>query len=122
VGALELERRARVVVEPAYERRVDHVGDAVRVEVSPHLFEVQSAGLTERLTDLRGLGEGIANSGTLDVEDLKRAGLPLVACVLVEYVRMRVEPFVQLLDVLRAAVHVTDRVQVQLPPRYPEAP
>src|SRR5204862_2201922 len=54
---LELEGRARVVVEPAHERRHELVADAERVEVLAHPREMFSALVAERVADLRRLRE-----------------------------------------------------------------
>ena len=98
----ELEGGARVVVEPAHERRVEDVRHAERVEPRAHLGEVRAAGVAERVADLRRVVERGAQRGILDVEDLQRARRALVQRVLVEQVDVRVEPRVQALDVLRA--------------------
>src|SRR5207253_5561900 len=50
---LEFERRARVVVEPPHERRDELVRNAVGIEEAPHLCEVLTAPVAERLADLR---------------------------------------------------------------------
>ena len=99
VGTDELERRARVVVEPAHERRVEHVRHAVEVELRAHLVEMRAAVVAQRLADLRRVVERGAQRGVLHVEDLQRARRALVPRVVVEHVGVLVEPRVQPLDV-----------------------
>src|SRR6185295_19419876 len=55
--AHELPRRARVVVEPAYQGRDELVGNAVRVEITEHGREMLPARVAQRLADRRGLRE-----------------------------------------------------------------
>src|SRR5262249_59275664 len=96
----ELEGRARVVVEPADEGRVERVADAVRVEVRLDGGEVLPAGLAERVTDLGREIERLAELLVLDVEDLEDARASLVRDLpVLEELRMCVEPLVQLRDV-----------------------
>ena len=69
----ELPGRARVVVEPAHERRDELVVDARRVEVGADRGEVLDARVAERLADLRRGLEQLPRRRALDVEDAQRA-------------------------------------------------
>ena len=114
-ASYELERRARVVVEAAHERRLERVGDAVRVEVARARRRMLAAGVAERLADLRRAAQrlphalGFFTSKTRSgvVARLARASSSSSAVVLVE-------PGGRALDVRRPAVRVADRVQLQL--------
>ena len=84
--------------------------------------EVRAALLAERLSDLgRGLERG-EHALVLHVEDPQRARGALLASLVVEHLRMGVEPLVQALEVGRPAAPVADRVEPQLPLRDAEAP
>ena len=74
----ELERGARVVVEPAHERRIEDVRHAEPVEPCAHLVEVRAAVVAERVADLRRVVERLAQRRILHVEHLQRARRTLV--------------------------------------------
>src|SRR5919199_4754909 len=109
----ELECRARVVVEPAHERRCELVADAVGVEVAAYGVEVLAAGVAERLADLWRVGERRLHPRVLDVEDTERRRRALLARLGVEDVLVLVEPRVQALDVGGPALAVADRVELE---------
>ena len=91
----ELERRPRVVVEAAHERRDERVRHARRVEVGPDRGEVLDACGAERLADLRRLVERIADRRRLRevvVEHPERADVDLRSRVLVESLGVLGEP------------------------------
>ena len=115
VRADELERRARVVVEPADERRVERVPRRRRRRGSRAPREVLRACVAERLADLRRILRAPRARRSFFTSKT-RSGLVARFCarVLVEHVCVRVEPRVQLLDVRGPAVAVADRVQPQL--------
>src|SRR5207237_236339 len=81
---LELEGRARVVVQPTHERRDELVAHAVGVEKAAHLLEVLAALVAERLPDLRRALESLLDPLALDVEDAQRCRRALRACLVVE--------------------------------------
>src|SRR5205823_1264022 len=108
----ELERRTRVVVEPADERRRELVAHAVGVEVAADGGEVLAAGVAERLADLRRVGERRLHLRALHVEDAERRRRALLPRFGVEDVLVLVEPRVQALDVRGPALAVADRVEL----------
>ena len=81
---LELERGARVVVEPANEGRLELVPDADGVEDVAYLLEVLSALVAEALADLRRIGEERLHLFALHVEDAERRRAALGARLFVE--------------------------------------
>ena len=109
----ELPRRARVVVEPAHQRRHELVGHPRRIEIGADRGEVRRARLAERVADLRRVLEQRAGALVLDVEDAERARPQLLPCLLAELVRVLLEPRGQLLDVGGTALAAADRVQLQ---------
>ena len=109
----ELEGRARVVVEPAHERRLELVADAVRVEVAAHGVEVLAARVAQRLADLGRVGERRLHVRVLHVEDTQRRRRSLLARLGVQLVLVLVEPGVQALEVGGAALAVADRVELE---------
>ena len=81
--------------------------------------------VAERLADLRCLRQDLLQARRLlreVVEHPQRARLPLGARLVVELVRVLVEPGAQLLEVRGAAVPVADRVQLEPPAPDLEAP
>ena len=120
----ELERRARVVVEPADEGRHEPVLDPVGVQVAADRVEVRLALVAQRLADLRSLRERALDLLRLlgqVVEHAQRARLALRERVLVEFPRVLVEPGIQLLEIRGPAVSVADRVQLEPGASDPEA-
>ena len=118
----ELEHRARVVVEPAHERRHEHVLDAVGIEEGPHLGEVLLAG--RRRATRRSSAPRRARAATASFFVSKtRSGLTsrAPARVLVELVAALGEEGLQPLDVRGAALAVADGVQLQARVRDPGA-
>ena len=110
----ELERRPRVVVETADERRHEAVGDAERVEIAAHRLEVLLTGGAQRLADRRRIGEQRRERLVLRVEHPQRRGRSLLARLVVEVALVLVEPALQPLEVGRPALSVADRVELEL--------
>jgi hypothetical protein len=71
-SVLELERGARVVVEPADESRCEVVLDAECVQVFPDAREVVAARVAQRVADLGRIREDGVDALGLDVEDSQR--------------------------------------------------
>ena len=69
---MEFEQRARVIVEPADQPRLDHVGDAGVVEEGAHLGEVLGVRRLEALEHDRSLGHDCAGSWIRRVERAQR--------------------------------------------------
>ena len=119
----ELERGARVVVEPAHERRIERRTARRAGRGAPHLVEVRATLVAERVADLRRVGERRAH--VPDSSRRRPAAGSSRACARASSsssVDVRVEPRVQPLDVGRPAGGVADRVQPQLPLRHAEPP
>src|SRR5690606_14123312 len=114
-----LEDRARVVIEPAHEPRVDLVLDPGVLEQPPQPLEVLARPLVEVLGDDRRVPDEFLHLGVLAVEDAQRIALEPAAAVLVEPVVMRREIADEDLLVARARFRRADRVDEQL--RSPNA-
>ena len=116
LGAEELPGRARVVVEPAYERRHELVPDAERVEVATHLREVLAARFAERVADRRRLAQDLLHGRRLRgdvVERAQRITRRLLACAVVEVAGVLLEPGPQAFEVRGPALGVADRVELE---------
>ena len=75
----ELERRLRVVVQPAHHPRVDHIRHAQRIQMREHRVEVLLGDIGEVIEHHRRVGRHLAHLGALVVEHPQRVDLERVA-------------------------------------------
>ncbi len=101
---LELEQRARVVVEPAHERRVDLVGDARVVEQRAHGREVLGVLGAQALEQPRCPLHHRARTGMVGVEGAQRVGIEPPAHLLRELLGVGAQVGAQLVEVVRAGL------------------
>jgi hypothetical protein len=111
---IELERRARVVVEPADEARLETVGHAQRIEMRPDGGEMGRAGVAQAIGDARRPGVDRRHGHVVRVQEPQHVPLQPVALELGQLVDPPAVVRRQLLDIGGAAGRVADRVEEHL--------
>ncbi len=109
----ELERGARVVVEPAHQPRVDLVRDPEPVESVLHRLEVRARVLAQAFGDLRRVLDDVLPVGVLRVEHPQRVGGHALAERVAERITVLEQVGAQLLGVARPIGVVAHRVDAQ---------